>query len=132
MKKISLFKKSVLILFAVFTAAVICSCKKPAKPMTIELKANASTGYHWEYTESEKGVVEITGEYIQDESPEGFVGVGGKQIYTVTPLKEGEVTLRFEYQSPGENKAGCYVEYELTVDKSLNITETHEGDYTEE
>ena len=125
------FKKPVFCLCLVLLCFLFVSCKKEsAKPLTLEFEANATTGYSWEYTVSDDSLIEIKNEYRQYENPQGFVGVGGKQIYTITPLKSGDVMIRFEYKAPGTKETASYAEYLLNIDKDLNIKEiSHTGNY---
>ncbi len=46
--------------------------------LTVRLDANATTGYEWTYSFSDDKALELlTEEYVEDEHPEGEVGVGG-------------------------------------------------------
>ena len=113
-----------LILSLLMLTLLFCGCGGKADTVTVEFEANATTGYHWEYECSEDGIVKIEGEYVTDDNPKGFVGVGGKQIYTVTAVKEGTVNVTFKYLPPASNDPGKVNEYTFEVDKDLNIKQT--------
>ena len=78
------------------------------RTITIELKANPTTGYKWQVLEkSNEGVLmqEGEGEYIpSDTNIPRRRGSGGVQIYRFKALKQGEATLVFEYKRPWEEK----------------------------
>ena len=125
-------KKALAFVLSVFMiTALFCGCGGSGdKTLTVELEANATTGYQWAFKTSKDGIVELKGEYVQNDNPEGFVGVGGTQKYAVTGLAEGEVTITFEYLSPGDKTVGQTAIYVFTVDKDLTVTEkSHSGDY---
>ena len=127
MKKIIALALSLLL-----PALLLCACGEGGATGTYEiaLKANATTGYQWDCKLSEEGIVKVEGEYVTDENKQGFVGVGGTQKYTVTAQKKGEVTLTFDYLSPGDKVSGSTAVYVLSVDEDLNITElSHSGSY---
>ena len=127
MKKIIALILSVLALTALFAG---CGESADGETCEISLKANATTGYQWDCKASPEGIVKVEGEYVPDENKQGFVGVGGTQKYTVTAKKAGEVTLTFDYLSPGDKVSGSTAVYVLSVDEDLNITElSHSGSY---
>jgi predicted secreted protein len=75
-----------------------CSAMQEQNTATIELEANATTGYTWVYTMSPGNVIrEVSSNYIPDENPEGKDGVGGKQVFTFEAITKGEAELVFSY-----------------------------------
>ncbi len=65
--------------------------------VTIELGANASTGYGWVVAEPTPfGVVEIV-ESRYDEPDTDLVGAPGTQVYVIEAVREGAGILRLEY-----------------------------------
>ena len=75
-----------------------CSAMQEQNTATIELDANATTGYTWVYTMSPEDVVhEVSNKYIPDENPEKKPGVGGKQVFTFEAISKGEAELVFSY-----------------------------------
>lgn len=113
-----------LILSVLMMTAFVCGCGKKAETLEIEFEANATTGYHWEFECSKDGIVEITGEYVPDNNPKGFVGVGGKQKYTVTALKAGTVEVTFKYLPPASTDPGIVNKYTFEVGDDLGIKQT--------
>ncbi len=80
---------------------------KAGQEVEVELEANATTGYSWQYITYVKddGVVEEVDEkYVADENPEGKVGVGGKSFYKIKTLKPGEAIIVANYVR-GEDEA---------------------------
>lgn len=134
-------KKIISILFVlVLVLGLLSGCGKKSadkkeenagkEALTVSLKANATTGYQWNVSPSEKKIVKIKGSYKEDKHPKGMAGVGGKQIYKITPLKKGNVNLTFTYVAPGTKNIELVAVYELSVDKNLKIYEKkHYGTY---
>ena len=114
-------KKIILILLLILTG---CKAKNTYK---IELDSNPTTGYDWHY-EMTNNIINFEKEYDSSNCKEGIVGCGGKAIYTLTPLKEGKTTVEFKY-CRGYQEPCIKAIYEITIDKDLNITETHKGSY---
>ena len=92
--------------------------------LTITFNDNASTGYKWKYVVSKEDIVKITSETDYSNCPKDVDGCGGKIIYTVTPLKEGEVTINFNLTSPHDDVDEIVI-YNIKVDNNLKISETH-------
>lgn len=113
---------------------LLSGCKDDGvKTITIKLKANATTGYKWNWIASPNGIVKIEGKYEQDEAKAGMVGVGGTQVYTVTGLKKGTTTIDFTYEAPGTREISLVAKYVITVDKKMNLKEvSHTGSYFEQ
>ncbi len=93
--------------------AFLSSCNKEAEPLqkfdinvgdqfTIELEANWSTGYSWDWENSlEVSVVDTTGRiYIQ--SDPGLGGTTGIEKWTFVGKLVGEETLRFVYRKAND------------------------------
>ena len=94
------------------------------KKLTITFNDNASTGYQWKYVVSKEDIVKITSETDYSDCPKDVDGCGGEIIYTVTPLKEGEVTINFNLTSPSDEVDEIVI-YNIKVDSNLKISETH-------
>lgn len=72
---------------------------------TIELEANQTTGYEWQYTIDDQDIVEVVSEkYTEKEQDEDVVGAGGKKVFEVKGLQEGEAVVDFKYLRPWESK----------------------------
>lgn len=64
---------------------------------TIELPANATTGYSWSYKISQTGVLEEqSSSYEATDS--GTTGAGGTQTYVFKADGDGDVTINFVYR----------------------------------
>ena len=73
---------------------------------SIELGANWSTGYHWDWTNRDQvTIADTTGLEYRPDDP-GLGGTGGTEIWSFTALEEGEAYLEFEYLSPGSTGNG--------------------------
>lgn len=94
------------------------------KKLTITFNDNASTGYQWKYVLSKEDIVEITSKTDYSNCPKDVDGCGGKITFTVTPLKEGEVTINFNLTSPSDEVDETVI-YNIKVDNNLKISETH-------
>ncbi len=90
---------------------------------SISFDANATTGYAWDYTFDEEGIVEEqSNSYDTDEHSEGIVGYGGRQNYLFKAVKEGKTTARFSYRRPWDASSQIYsISVNLTVDTDRNI-----------
>ena len=92
--------------------------------LEISFHDNASTGYKWKNTISKEGIVEVTSKLDYSSCPEDVDGCGGQIIYNIKPLKEGEVTVTFEWVSTSGEPDEAYT-YNIKVDNNLKISETH-------
>jgi len=97
------------------------------KTVGIEFEANATTGYSWTYTMSCEGVLEEKASaYLEDEHPDGMVGVGGTQRFVFGAVGDGEVTITFTYAQPWEPDGDKTVEtrtYRVSNKKITEMTE---------
>ncbi|MBQ6163126.1 MAG: protease inhibitor I42 family protein [Clostridia bacterium] len=88
--------------------------------------SNPTTGYDWT-AEIDGDCVELTkDEYVQDQvdSPVAIAGIGGRQYYVFTAVKEGTATITFTYaRSWEQNDDDRIVTAQITVDAALNIIE---------
>ena len=101
---------------------VLAACGKNKEQIaTLELKSNPTTGYSW-YASQSPELFEINSEYIADSSDPDLVGCGGKDVFTLKPLKAGSCEVSFVYQRPWETTepADTYV-YQITVTDDLRI-----------
>lgn len=115
-------KKIILIL----TILIVTGCKQKPK-YKIELDSNPSTGYDWHY-EITNDIIDFEREYDDSNCKEGILGCGGKTRYILTPLKKGTTTVEFKYCIQYQEPCIEAI-YEITIDKDLNLTETHRGSY---
>lgn len=114
-----------IIYIAVIAAAIITSCATSAKAeveptLSIELEGNPTTGYIWDYTAEGSGEIEIAEERIEKTSE--LLGAPSIFYYSFRGVKEGNVTLIFEYARPWEDGEKLYTEiYRLKVNQDLTI-----------
>ncbi len=89
-------KKALVILAALTAALLLLVGCSSSKSITVELPANATTGYTWMVEMDKEGVLEMTGdEYIAPNSD--LVGAGGTQKYTFAAVGDGTVSITFTY-----------------------------------
>jgi inhibitor of cysteine peptidase len=64
---------------------------------TITLKANAATGYQWQFVKplDENLVQLISSKYLTDKTK--LVGAGGKQVWVFKAMKPGQTTISLKY-----------------------------------
>jgi len=91
---------------------------------TVELDGNPTTGYNWTCDITPDGVVsETSNGYVQNDNPDGKVGVGGKFQFDFVSVAPGEAELTFSYLRPWEDGVPAIntVVYKATVDDSLGL-----------
>ena len=81
---------------------------------SIELDANWSTGYQWQWVNGQEiSVVESRGITYQ---PKGsLLGAPGKEKWIFKSILRGEETLRFEYRSPHGGDSPALVSREILI-----------------
>ncbi|MBQ9644122.1 MAG: protease inhibitor I42 family protein [Lachnospiraceae bacterium] len=118
-------KKSKVLVIALSCAllAALAGCAKKPQTVTVTLPSNPTTGYSWECTQTEP-LFDISSEYVENEKSEGMVGVGGKDIFTLTPAKAGETQVTFAYgQHWDGGEQGDSITYTLKVKNNLSVEE---------
>ncbi|MCK4504396.1 MAG: protease inhibitor I42 family protein [Candidatus Aegiribacteria sp.] len=84
---------------------------------SITVEANPTTGYQWKCDgiEQETIIVEQAGEpvYLQDENPEGMMGVGGTETWNFKVVLSGEAVIQLGYYPPGSGNEGNPAQTEL-------------------
>ena len=98
--------------------------------LDIKLETNSSTGYSWTYDLAGDDIVILSNTYEEGKNCEGLDGCAGYEIYTVTALKPGNITLTLTYANIN-NEILYENKYDITIDKDLKIQETHSGSYFE-
>ncbi len=88
----------------------------------IELESNPTTGASWVSKIEDESIVIFDSEsYVQDDAPEGFVGVGGIQTLVFKCLKPGKTEILLEYGQMWEGGEKFETrKILLTVDENLN------------
>ena len=97
-----------------------CAKKEPQKA-TLTLPSNPTTGYQWTAAQDPE-IFEISSEYIENQHADGVVGVGGNEVFTLTPVKDGQTEVCFTYVRPWENvEPDTSLRYVLKVSKDKQI-----------
>ncbi|MDL2309166.1 protease inhibitor I42 family protein, partial [Bacteroidales bacterium OttesenSCG-928-C03] len=74
---------------------------KKGEIFEINLVTNASTGFHWEWTnKGDVTVVDSVGIRTVDNNPEGYVGGSVNRYWQFKGAKRGTDTLKFDYCRP--------------------------------
>ena len=117
-------KKATVLLITLCTGTALltaCAAKKP-QTATLSLESNPTTGYLWECSQSEE-IFNISQEYVSNDNPKNMEGVGGHDVFTLSPKEKGSTTVTFEYARPWEEESddNMRIRYELNVDKNMQI-----------
>ena len=117
-------KKTIIILIACLF--VLTGCKSSNKELKVKLESDPYSGYIWEYTVSDQGIVKVSedNDYSCDENKEKC---SGNQIFLIEPLSSGKVVVDFLYYK-GYNTL-YEAKYEIEVTDDLEIEEIHYGSY---
>lgn len=81
--------------------------------VNVELKANPTTGCRW------KPIADgdiVTVEEQEFKMGPADIGSGGKQWFTIRPVKSGTTRVRFEYAQPWEGAAEKTCDFDLEID----------------
>jgi predicted secreted protein len=96
-----------------------------AKPLTVELSENPTTGYTLDWTQEGTGRVTLTSDTYAPTNPpdSGIVGGGGIHSYSFKGVIEGNVTVTFtnsrKWEKDGDKEMTVY---HLDVGKDGSIT----------
>lgn len=105
------------IVYILFIVIILTGCSK-TKDYTIELDGNPTTGYEWTCSDS-NNLVSINSKYNNDSS---MIGSGGKYVFTITPLKEGNTQIICTYKRNWETSESDEVyTLDIEIDENLNI-----------
>ena len=85
-------------------------------PFEIVLTSNPSTGYQWEIINLPNFIRLISENYIPDHHPPGWVGGGGRQVFTFVADYPGDDVLSFDYTRPLGESADYYAIRVIAVD----------------
>ena len=115
-------RTAMIIAGAVFVMMALTGCmSKQPQTATLSLDANPTTGYEWR-VEQEPEIFDISSEYVQDKADEELDGVGGNEVFTLTPKKEGKAKVSFYYERSWEkDKADTSLTYQISVDGNKQI-----------
>jgi len=117
------------VFFTLFALLLVsCASIKPdrtyrisqGEEFVIKLKANPSTGYHWEISKglSDSGLslLEESYEPAPNPSDKPRLGGGGTKIWRFRAGKKGQTTLTFVYQRSGEKEPEQIKRFRVEVD----------------
>ena len=112
---------SLLFCFVIMGFSSCASTRFKREEETIKLKGNPTTGYNWFYEISDDSIIAVEG-YVKYLGDEMVVGAPSMFTYTITSLKPGQTTLRFEYKRPWETVEPIETkEYIITVAENGKI-----------
>ena len=95
---------------------------KTANTVEVELYANPTSGYMWEYSYDKNGIIALTEEYYLPDPSAILSSGGGTQKFTFRAIGTGTVNVTFRYvKKPGKDVASTYV-YSYSVDDTGKIT----------
>ena len=85
--------------------------------LRLALIGNPTTGYGWNVNESNaNGAFTVTKEYVQDEVPEGFTGVGGMYYFTIEAGSEiGDGSIGLTYSRADDLNATKQFEFPVHI-----------------
>ena len=109
-------------MFSLCLAACGCGSSSKEDKVTLTFDGNATTGYTWQVDDGGTDVVKTEESYKEDDHEKGMVGVGGKDTFVITPLKEGTADVTFTYGRSWEKSAAETHTYRFTVDKEMKIS----------
>ncbi len=89
---------------------------------TVELYTNPASGYSWEYSYDELGILVLSDSYYIPDSSAILSGGGGTQNFKFTSLSSGTVNITFRYVSKIDNSVASEYVYTYVVDYEGNIT----------
>jgi len=73
---------------------------------TLSLTSNPTTGYFWACEIGNDKIAVLTrDDYIADPAPEGLVGSGGRQVFTIYANQDGQSQLACSYERSPEDVA---------------------------
>jgi len=89
--------------------------------INLELTGNPTTGYQWIITEQSDNI-EIISSYEMMPGAEKMLGKGGKYVFKVIGIEEGNAGFEIEYKRAWSNEVSRKVKYDLYINKDKTIT----------
>lgn len=89
---------------------------------------NTSTGSYWQEKVDKEGIVEVSKKSDYSNCPTNSEKCSGHIIYTIKPIKAGNVQVTFEWLRYNGDVAKRAI-YNIIVTNDLKITETHTESY---
>ncbi len=93
-----------------------------AETVDVELYADPSSGYVWEYSCDRTDVLILSGKYFVPDSSAILSSGGGTQKYTFREIGEGTVNITFEYTNSDTDEVVSKYIYTYNVDANGKIT----------
>lgn len=90
--------------------------------VTVELYTNPASGYSWEYSYDETGVLTLSGSYYIPDSSAILSGGGGTQNFDFSAVSDGTVNITFRYVNKADGSVASEYVYTYVVDSAGNIT----------
>lgn len=88
----------------------------------VELYANPASGYSWEYSYDNYGVLTLNDSYYMPDPSEILSGGSGTQKFTFRAVGTGTVNIAFEYVNAITDEIVSTYIYTYTVDETGEIT----------
>ena len=88
----------------------------------VELYTNPVSGYYWEYSVDEAGVLALSSSRYKPDTSALFSDGGGTQTFTFREIGAGTVNITFEYTQAGTGKVASRYVYTYDVSEDGKIT----------
>lgn len=108
-------------LIALVMAVVSLLGIKTTSSVDVELYANPSSGYMWEYSYDKNGIVALTDEYYLPDPSAILSSGGGTQKFTFKAIGTGTVNITFKYVDTLEKDVASTYVYTYSVDETGEI-----------
>lgn len=90
--------------------------------VTVELYTNPASGYLWEYSYDDTGILTLSESYYIPDSSAILSGGGGTQNFEFSAVSSGTVNITFRYISKIDSTVASEYIYTYIVDHAGNIT----------
>lgn len=101
--------------------AIISFLGIKTKTVDVELYANPTSGYSWEYSFDKNGVITLSETYYLPDTSAILSGGGGTQKFVFRAVGSGTVNVTFKYVKDFDNDVASTYVYTYTVDDSGEI-----------
>lgn len=89
---------------------------------TVELYTNPASGYSWEYSYDDTGILILSKSYYVPDYSAILSGGGGTQTFEFNAVSSGTVNVTFKYTSKIDSTVASEYVYTYIVDEAGNIT----------
>ncbi|MBR3867852.1 MAG: protease inhibitor I42 family protein [Clostridia bacterium] len=90
--------------------------------VTVELYTNPASGYSWEYSYDDTGILTLSKSYYIPDSSAILSGGGGTQNFNFSAITSGTVNITFRYVNKDDGSVASEYIYTYIVDDTGNIT----------